>query len=242
MPTTTKPTIDPAVESGAVAFAEGILPPDEARLEAARALEEAWGPFAETRDRIASANQRVDEIGEELRATRDPKEQEALLVERTALTGQLFYAGADIEAVAVPYAEALGRWATWAFTAAREEIRRLVSEQQPLVNKMSTIRRRLQPDRSQEAVGSQEAAKLEKEYAELAGRREELAEQQRQYEGAGSAASGTVSRFGDNGPEGRLFAERGKSEWLRMTRVHAGRSTVQRTGISDMLKPMATGS
>lgn len=236
MSAATKTTIDPAVEDGAVLLAEEALPPSEGRREKALALEAAWGPFAETRDRISSANDRVDEISRELSTTRG-KEREALVAERTALMGELGCAGADIEAVATLYAEALTPWVDSALSATTFHVRRIASEENPLRNQIVKNRMKLTPEMASMAPDVQEQARLEEEIAKWAAELKELVEERGKYEQIANVVSATVSRFGGRGYDGSLYSERGKREWLKRLRVNATRSTIAQSAISDALKP-----
>ncbi len=157
----TKLKIDPAMEDGAVLLAEEILPASEGRLERAKALEDAWSPYQETKERIDAAIKHQEDIAEELRAGPDEATRKRLSAERTALTGELVYAGADMEAVAGPYASALGHWATGVAQRATGEYKRVAREIHPLKIERMKVQGRLQEARG--ALGEREKENAERD-------------------------------------------------------------------------------
>jgi len=243
VPTQTKPKIDPAVEDGAVLLAEQVLPPNERRLELALALEEAWRPFAATEARIEAAIERVKQITDkELPACSDDATRKELLAERTDLAGQLDHAGSDIEAVGTPYMGALGTWAAEADLGTRRAIRRIVSEEQPLRVAQTKIRQKLDPSLSPlEAASESEKAALQKEFAGHRESIEALVEEKKGIENLAQAIGRRVWKFGDRAHDGALFTRAGQRDWLKRTRVRMSRLATDRTGVSDMLRPMGRG-
>jgi hypothetical protein len=241
VPTQTKPKIDPAVEDGAVLLAEQVLPANEGRLKRALALEEAWRPFVDTETRVEAAIARVDEVAEELPNCSDDAARRKLLAERTELTGQLVHAGADIEATAKPYSEALGHWALLAEQGTRRAIRRIASEGQPLRNARAKLYGRINPEIPSEAPLGTEREKMREEFADYTEQIEALTLEAERFEELAAAIAKRVRKFGERGYDGSLFTQRGRREWLKRTRIRVSRLTTDRTGISDMLKPMGQG-
>lgn len=144
----TKTQIDPKVEDGAVLLAEEVLSASEARLECAKALEDAWRPYQDTQERIDAAIKRQEDIAEELRAVPGETTRKKLSAERTALTGELVHAAADIEAVAEPFASALGQWANITAQHATSEYKRVDREIRPLKVERMKVQERLDEARA----------------------------------------------------------------------------------------------
>jgi hypothetical protein len=241
MATATKPPtpkVDRAVESGAVALAEQVLPPSEKRLGLARALQDAWRAYRSTRDRVDAAIQRQGAIAEELLKAPDEPTRVKLGAERAELTSILLHAAGDVEAVALPYAVALGAWATSAFRAAKAGYRAVAGEEQPLRQARRRIYHELNPELPANKKTGADLAKLNKRFAALSEQLDALGDRRREFEDVALRAAGAVRKFGE-ADDSRLFNDAGRRRWVAGVRASVGRQTTGLTGLSDVLKPVS---